>query len=131
MIMKSIKKYEILRFMAVGGVAAIVQYVVYVVLMGFKMPYNFAYAIGFAISLISNFFASNYFTFNTKPTLRRAVKFGISNGVNFINHMLLLNLFALLGVNKLILPPLVFTTLFPINYLLVRYSLKGRRGAKK
>ena len=125
---KNAKKYEVLRFMAVGGAAAIIHYVIYALLLRWGMQYNFAYAISFSISLISNFLGSNYFTFKTKPTIERAVKFGLSNGINFINHMLLLNLFVVIGVNELIVPALVFTVLFPINFVLVKYSLKGKKS---
>ena len=126
MIKKTIKIYEILRFMAVGGVAAIIHYIIFIILLEFEVPYNFAYAVGLSIGLISNFFASNYFTFNTKPTIAKALKFAASNGINCINHMLLLNLFVHIGVNELIIPPLIFTTLFPLNFILVKLSLKGK-----
>ncbi len=124
---KFVKKYEVLRFMAVGGAAAIIHYVIFVVLLELEMPYNFAYAIGLVTGLISNFLGSNYFTFKTKPTINRAIKFGVSNGINCLNHMLLLNLFVVIGINELIVPPLIFTVLFPLNFILIKYSLKGKK----
>ncbi len=112
--------------MAVGGVAAIIHYAIFIILLKLEMPYNFAYAIGLVTGLISNFLGSNYFTFKTRPTIKRAVKFGVSNGINSLNHMLLLNLFVVIGVNEFIIPPLIFTVLFPINFILIKYSLKGK-----
>ncbi|MEG1635699.1 MAG: GtrA family protein, partial [Rikenellaceae bacterium] len=127
MIKSFLKKHEIVRFMVVGGSAAGIHYLIYIALLSQtkEYSYNLPYIAGFVISLICNFYGSNYFTFNTKPTLKRAIKFGLSHGINFFNQMLLLNVFVWLGVHIKIVPVLVFTIAFPLNFILVRYSLKG------
>lgn len=126
MIKSFLKKHEIVRFMFVGGMAAIIHYGLYILLLSLiDEQYNLSYIISFAVSLVCNFYGSNYITFNTKPTLKRAIKFGLSHGINFFNHLLLLNLFVWLGINVKFAPILVFTIAFPINFILVRYSLKG------
>lgn len=132
MIKSFLKKHEIVRFMFVGGGAAAIHYGLYIFLLSIsKEQYNLSYIISFTISLVCNFYGSNYFTFNTKPTLKRAIKFGLSHGINFFNHLLLLNLFVWMGVDVKFAPILVFTIAFPINFILVRYSLKGLKAKRK
>lgn len=112
--------------MAVGGVSAIVHYLIYIALLKLGIPYNISYAIGFSCGIICNFYGSNIFTFKTKPTFRRAIKFAISNGINFLNHLILLNLSIIIGISEEIAPAVVYTIAFPINFILVRYALRGK-----
>ncbi|MFI3314260.1 MAG: GtrA family protein [Rikenellaceae bacterium] len=126
---KIFEKYEVLRFMVVGGGAALVHYLLYIGLLRVGVPYNFAYIVSFMANLLCNFFGSNLITFHTRPTLMRGVKFAISNAVNFFVHILLFNVAIWIGFSEKLAPVFAYTFTFPINFVLVRFALKGF-GAK-
>ncbi len=123
-------KYQVVRFMIVGGGAALVHYLIYWMALKVSLPINIAYYIGLILGLVVNFFGSNLFTFHTKPTWSRAVKFGISNIVNFAIHALLLRFLVWIEFPEQFIPPLIYTIAFPLNFLLIRLSLMGRKGKK-
>ena len=62
---------EIIRFGIVGVLATALHYGIYLGLrwMWPFMNVSVAYSIGYLVSFVGNFLASNYFTFRTKPTL--------------------------------------------------------------
>lgn len=86
-----------------------------------------AYTIGYAISFILNFYLSNIFTFNTKPTVRKGIGFGISHFINYLLHIGLLSLFIWIGVPERWAPLPVFALVVPVNFLLVRFVLKSKK----
>lgn len=119
---------EILRFAIVGILATIVHYGIYLALLWLvpQMNASVAYSIGYVISFVGNFLASNYFTFKTKPTVGKGIGFALSHGVNYLLHILFLNLFLWLGLSETIAPIPVFCLVIPINFLLVRFVLKSK-----
>lgn len=128
------------RFAAVGGIATAINYVTYVLIvsrcetLGLTAAYipTLAYIGAFCVSIVCNFFLSNYFTFGTKPTWVRAGKFLTAHLVNLFNELVLLNLWLWIGVPKLYAPLCVFVVAFPVNYFMVRFALRGRlRGEGK
>lgn len=119
------KSMEFIRFIIVGGVSTLIHYLIYFILQILKFQYNIAYTFGYFISLIFNFFASNYFTFKTNPSKDKSFKFLLSHLFNYILQILLLNIYILIGINKNIAPIFVFFISVPINYILVRFSLKN------
>lgn len=114
---------EALRFVIVGLAATAVHYLVYLVLMRW-IPANPAYAIGYVVSFVGNFYATALFTFRTTPSWSRLWGMAGAHGVNFLLHMLLLNLFLWLGVSERIVPIPIYAIAVPINFLLVRYFFK-------
>lgn len=118
---------EVLIFMCVGAVATAAHYGVYYLLLSLGLNYNIAYTAGFTMWLLFNFFGGTYITFKTKPTVAKAFKFLISNVINYFIQMGILNIVLLLSVSKEFAPIFVYTLAFPINFLLVRYSIKGKR----
>lgn len=99
-----------------GGCAAAVHYGVYYLLLLVAAPINAAYITGYLISFVGNFFATSYFTFSSRPTWGRFVGFAGSHALNFVLHIVLLNLFLWLGVHKLIAPILVMAVAMFIQY---------------
>lgn len=81
----------------------------------------------FVISFILNFYLSNIFTFNTKPTVRKGIGFGISHFINYLLHIGLLSLFIWIGVPERWAPLPVFALVVPVNFLLVRFVLKSKK----
>ncbi|MDD2798988.1 MAG: GtrA family protein [Bacteroidales bacterium] len=115
---------EILRFGIVGVLATAIHYGLYILFIS-VVNANVAYSIGFGVGFISNFFLSNYFTFKTKPSLKKGLGFGVSQGINYLSQLGLLNLFLWLGISKELAPIPVFVVVVPITYLLVRFVLKS------
>ena len=118
--------WESVRFVIIGIAATIVHYGVYYLLLGVPLSYNAAYTIGYGVSLVFNFIASVRFTFRTTFSAFKAVKFLASHGVNDLLHMALLNLFVWCGMPEALAPVPVLCIVVPINFFLVRSSLKNR-----
>ena len=114
---------EIVRFGIVGVLATLIQFVAYYLLVS-VVNHNIALPVSYAISLMFNFLLTTYFTFRVKPSARKGMGFLVSHVINFTLQFLLLNLFIWLGIDKqwAILP--VFLVCIPVNFILVRLSVK-------
>ncbi len=118
--LKTIISSEFFRFVIVGVIATAIHYGVYL-LLNRVIPANPAYAAGYIISFLCNFFLSSRFTFRKKASVKKGVGFGVSHLVNFLLHMLLLNLFLHLGIRESLAPIPVYCICVPVNFLLVRF----------
>lgn len=114
---------EIIRFILVGILATAIHYVIYYLLLNVS-GHNLSYTIGYIVSFICNFILSSLFTFRVKPSLQRLIGFGMSHLINYFLGIGLLNLMILLGLSAVWAPLPVFIIQVPINFLLVRYSMK-------
>lgn len=123
------KAAELIRFVIVGVTATALHYGFYFVAQRL-LPVNVAYTLGYALSLVANFYLTAYFTFGTGPSWRKAFGFGGAHLVNYLLHMGLLNLFLHLGVSKVLAPVPVFAIAIPVNFVLVRTVFK-RTAAKR
>ena len=114
---------EVLRFGIVGAASTLIQFVAYFLLAGVT-NHNIALPVSYALSLLFNFLMTTYFTFRVKPDARKGMGFLASHAVNFTLQFLLLNLFIWTGIHKqwAIIP--VFMVCIPVNFLLVRWSMK-------
>ena len=110
MMLRRLYESPFVRFAVVGGVATAVNYAVYVVLVRCfdDLWPALAYFCAFCVSIVCNFLLSSYFTFRVRPSARRAVRFLTA------------------GVPKLYAPLCVFLVAFPVNFLMVRFALRGR-----
>ena len=120
------KQGEIIRFGIVGALATALHYGIYLGLLWVLPEINrsLAYSIGYVLSFVFNFVASNYFTFKTKPTTKKGIGFAMSHAVNYGLHIGLLNFFLWCGLSSKLAPAPVFCIVIPINFLLVRFVLK-------
>lgn len=116
---------EFMKFIIVGGVAVLIQYLFYLFFNGLNFNYNSSYTLGYVISFLFNFLASNLYTFNTKPTVNKGIKFILSHLCNYTIQILLLNFLIFLNFSKGISPILVYSITIPTNFIFVRLSLKG------
>ena len=112
------KVWQFIRFGVVGSISSAIHYGVYclVVLIA---NVNIAFTSGYGVGLICNFFLTSYFTFQSKPSSRKAIGFGASHLVNYILEISLLNIFVWMGCDKFIAPILVLIVAVPINFLLL------------
>ena len=85
-----------------------------------------AYFCAFCVSIVCNFLLSSYFTFRVRPSARRAVRFLTAHLINLVNELVLLEIWLWAGVPKLYAPLCVFLVAFPVNFLMVRFALRGR-----
>ena len=114
---------EAFRFCVVGGVATLLHYGLYWIFMQF-INVNVAYAIGYILSFILNFYLTAYFTFKVAPSIKKALGMGGAHAINFLLHMVLLNIFLYLGVAEKWAPIPVYAIAIPVNFILVRFVFK-------
>lgn len=117
---------EFIRFGVVGVVATALHYGIYYFLKSITNV-NVAYAAGYIISFIVNFYLTSYFTFGTAPSWKKLLGMGGAHLINFLLHMTLLNIFLYLGFSKAWAPVPVFAIVIPVNFLLVRFVFKHKK----
>lgn len=117
---------EFVRFAIVGLVATVIHYGIYFLLNLF-INVNVAYTIGYVVSWFVNLYLTAHFTFKSTLSFKKGVGFAFSHLVNYLLHMLFLNLFLAIGMSEEIAPLFVFALVIPINFLLVRFVFKSKR----
>lgn len=119
------KILEFLRFVIVGIGATLIHYGIYLALEhGLHFNYNFSYTCGYLISFIFNFLGSTFFTFKTEANTKNGLKFAGAHMINYFVHMILLNIFIIIGISDNIAPIFVFPIAIIINFFMVRIALK-------
>lgn len=114
---------EFLRFCLVGLIATGIHYGVYLLLIRW-INTTLAYSIAYIISLCCNLLLTASFTFKADVTIKRTAGFIASHGINYLLHILFLNIFLALGIAEEWAPIPVFCLVFPINFILVRTVFK-------
>lgn len=117
---------EVIRFGIVGVLATLIQYGVYYAInqcVGWGATTSLT--TGYVVSFVFNFFLSNYFTFKTRPTVKKGIGFGLSHAINYGLQVVFLNLYMYIGIPEVYAPLPMFATVIPINFLLVRKVLKS------
>lgn len=114
---------EIVRFGIVGGVATLIQYGVYLLMLYAVAP-TLSNTIGYAVSFLFNFVASTRYTFKVKTNARHGAGFALSHLINYGLQIVMLHLFMALGFSEKLAPVPMFCVCVPINFLLVRFFLK-------
>lgn len=118
------KLFEFIKFAIVGGLSTVIHYLIYFSLQFIKIQYNLAYTIGYFLSFIFNFFASNYFTFNTKPNVNKGFRFLVAHAFNYTLQIILLNIYIKLGISHNIAPLFVFIVSVPVNFIFIKFAIK-------
>ena len=118
------KLNEIVRFGIVGVLATTIHYGIYLALNLIMVSW-LAYSIGYGISFLCNFYLSSVFTFKAKVSIKKGIGFGISHGINYLLHIVLLSLFLKLGTKEEFAPIPVFAIAIPVNFILVRFVFKS------
>lgn len=116
---------EAVRFGIVGVGATALHYGIYYLLQQ-VINVNVAYTVGYAVSFVANFYATSCFTFGTSPSWKKLFGMGAAHGVNYLLHILLLNVFLWMGIPKVWAPFPVFAVVIPVNFLLVRFVFKRK-----
>lgn len=102
--------------------ATALHYGIYYFLQSF-INVNVAYTTGYVISFIVNFYLTSYFTFGTTPSWKKLVGMGGAHLVNYLLHIILLNVFLYLGVSKAWAPVPVFAIADSCEFLICSVCL--------
>lgn len=111
---------QFVRFALVGGICTVLHYGVYYLLQRL-IEVNVAYTIGYAVGFVANFYLTSYFTFGTLPSWRKLIGMGGAHAVNYLLHLVLLNLFLWIGLSPTWAPLPVYAIAIPTNFVLVRF----------
>lgn len=122
-IIQSTEFKEFVRFCIVGVIATAIHYGIYL-LLNLWINVNIAYTLGYIISFCCNLYLTAKFTFKKDVTIKRTGGFIVCHGVNYLLHMVFLNLFLYLGVSEQLAPIPVYCIVIPINFILVRTVFK-------
>ena len=115
---------ELLKFWASGVASFFMHNVVYLMLLYCGTNASVVYALGFVAWMTTNFLLSNYFTFRTRPSLRRAIAFSISAAIFFAIQFVGFSVCQHFDVHDGLITPIVYTVAFPFNFLMVRYAMR-------
>lgn len=114
-ILRSEKFREFIRFAIVGVLATAIHYGLYLLLVRlFRLSEtdtlytNIAYSVGYLVAWCCNFWLSAHFTFRSNTSVKRGIGFAISPGINYLLHLLFLNLFLWMGLSEAVAPIPVF-----------------------
>ncbi len=123
MLLNKILKLEIFRFALVGGVATIVLYTTYWLALRLLQP-SWAYSLAYFCAFVVNYLLTTSFTFKVDKSVKNGVGFVISNAINYLVSMALLNLFLWMGLSKEMapIPTILLATIS--NFLIVRLVMK-------
>ena len=119
------KVKEFIRFAIVGVISTGIHYGSYY-LLNLVINVNIAYTIGYVVAWFVNFYLSAHFTFKSETSVKRGLGFAISHGINYVLHIVLLNLFLWIGISEMLAPIPVYCIAVPVNFVLVRYVFKAR-----
>ena len=114
------KFWQFVRFALNGCFSSALHYGIYYVLLP-VVTSNVAYITGYLVSFVCNFFLTCYFTFRTAPTWKRFAGFCGSHAVNFALHVVLFNLFLVLGVHELVMPLFVIAIAMMVQFVILRF----------
>lgn len=123
--LQSDKFWQFVRFAVNGCLSSAIHYGVYCLLLLWVYE-NVAYAIGYIVSFIINFFLTSYFTFRTKPTLKRFIGFSGSHAINFAIHIVFFNVMLQLGVHRLIAPLFVILIAMVVQFTILRWVFRTK-----
>jgi putative flippase GtrA len=126
-IKRFIKKHqleEFCKFVLVGVLATGINYLIYNIFINY-IDENIAFTIAYLVSLVFNLLLSHLFTFKQKIVPISTLKFLLAHLINYLNQLILLNIFIFIGIAKNYAPLPVYIIAIPLNFLVVRYALKG------
>lgn len=91
-----------------------------------------AHILGFAISMVGSFFLNSYFTYKSRPTLKKFLQFPLTYIVNItVTTLALYVLTDLLKLDGLITPLLASGIAIPFTFLISRKILVDNPSTKQ
>lgn len=133
--MRDIKEFithnfgSFIRFAVVGVINTINYYAIYLLLMYLDIVYLISHSAAFIISMVGSYFLNCYFTYKTKPTLKKFLQFPLTYVVNYTVSTSSLFIFVdLFKMNEFIAPFISMLLPIPFTYLTSKWILtKGEK----
>lgn len=111
------------RFAVVGVINTAVYYLLYLILRT-VIPYLAAHLVAIVIAMVGSFFMNCYWTFRTRPTLRKFALFPATNATNYVLTTIgVVVLVEWLDVDERIAPIIAAAAAIPITFVLSRRIL--------
>lgn len=114
---------QFLRFCINGVLAVAIQYAVYLLMIQWMNEYV-ANTIGYIVSFCCNFIITSYWTFKSRPSLKKLGGFGSSHIVNYLAQQGFLALYLWAGIPKEYAALFAMASAVPINFALLRFVYK-------
>lgn len=128
--MRDIKEFithnfrSFIRFAVVGVINTINYYTIYLLLMYLDIVYLISHSAAFIISMVGSYFLNCYFTYKTKPTLKKFLQFPLTYVVNYTVSTSSLFIFVdLFKMNEFIAPFISMLLPIPFTYLTSKWIL--------
>lgn len=113
---------EALRFGIVGIISTGITYGVYYLLLT-HINASVAFSVAYFIAFCVNFILTTKFTFGVKVTTRRGVGFIVTNIINYVFSVGLLNFFIWIGMSNSLAPIPMFAITLLTNFFIVRWVM--------
>ncbi|GGG14778.1 sugar transferase [Lysinibacillus alkalisoli] len=117
---------EVFRFIIVGCLNTANYYILYLIFLKLiQLNYLFAHILAFLISMVGSFFLNSYFTYRTKPTLKKFFQFPMTYVVNItVTTVSIYILVDLIGLNDVISPLLASFIAIPFTFIISKKILQ-------
>ena len=118
--------HPVVRFVLIGVFNTLHFWIWYNLFLKANVQYSMAFTMGFVLSMIGSFFLNTYFTFRTKPTWKKFVRFPLTTLPNYlISQAGLWLLVEKLNFPKNISGLLASLLAIPVTYVVTKYILTG------
>lgn len=114
---------QFLRFCINGVLAVAIQYTVYLLLIPFMNEFV-ANTIGYIVSFCCNFIITSYWTFKSRPSLKKLGGFGSSHVINYFVQQGFLALYLWMGISKEFAALCAMGSAVPINFTILHFIYK-------
>ncbi len=123
---KDNKIFSFLRFGIIGVINTVHYYIWYLLFLYFNIPYVISHTIAFTLSMIGSYFLNCYFTFKTKPTLKKFIKYPLTTLANYlISTFSLVLLVKIFHIRSSIAVLWAAILPIPITFLVTKHILKN------
>jgi len=119
---------EVIRFIIVGLINTAHYYIWYIFLIYLMhLNYLISHIFSFIISMIGSFFLNSYYTYKTKPTLKKFFAFPLTYIVNItVTTSSVFILVELLDLNEIISPFLASIIAIPFTFVVSKKVLTSK-----
>ncbi|MGF7012926.1 GtrA family protein [Ornithinibacillus bavariensis] len=124
-----LNKYKtFIRFVIVGFINTFNYYIIYLFfLVIINSPYIISHSLGYLISMVGSFYLNCYFTYKTKPTLKKFLQFPLTYIVNYSVTTFSLFIFVdLLNWGEFFAPLLASIIPIPFTFILSKWILTNK-----
>lgn len=116
---------QFVRFCINGVLAVAIQYAVYLLLIQWINEFV-ANTIGYFVSFCCNFIITSYWTFKSRPSLKKLGGFGTSHLINYFLQQCFLAFYLWLSVPKEYAALFAMASVVPINFAILRFVYKKK-----